>query len=244
MATRTAEELRRLATPEFNALLAADPELKRLDALKYDKTVDVKVLLEVLNLGSWRIGDLPVMPLTAAKWAFLWALDNPLVSGGDMSETDFDVALYILSCPDLRGIPCGLAGIPGEAAGYARATGLSADRLATELRSVVRAAFRPLEMLPPPDSSDDEPPRYDGVWLATIAGVAAREAATSVLVCMHRMSLAAVCAYFVSNRRRESQEGAKYRYRPSAAVMTAIDDRIDALEEEFLKQKVGLVGQV
>lgn len=239
MAARTAEELRRLAAPEFNALLAADPELKRLASLKYDKALDVRVLLEVLNLGSWRIGDLPVMPLTAAKWAFLWAIDNPLVTGGDMTETDLDVALYVLSCPDLREIPCGLAGIPAEAADCARATGLSAEDLKRELKNVVRGAFRPLEMLPPPDSMDEQPPRYDGVWLATIAGVAAREAATSVLVCMHKMSLATVCAYFVSNRRRESPEGAKYRYRPEAAVMAAIDARIDALEEEFLNGKPG-----
>ncbi|MBP5532154.1 MAG: hypothetical protein J6Y54_09040 [Lentisphaeria bacterium] len=237
MATRTADELRRLASPEFDALLAGDPELQRLKSLKFDKPLDIRVLFDVLGLGDWRIGKLPVLPLTAAKWAFLWALDNPLVSDGEMTEVDLDIALYVLSCPDLRKIRCGLSGIPSEADGYVRATGMNLKGVADELKSVCRAAFRPLEMLSESgESTDDEPARYDGVWLASIAGVAAREANTSVFFCMHRMSLAAVCAYFVSWRRRESSSGEKFQYRPDPAVTAAIYARLDVLEEEFLKR--------
>ena len=232
---RTLEELRLLAGAEFNQLLASDPELKRLASPELDKALDVRVLLEVLGLGDWRIGNLPVRPLTAAKWAFLWALDNPIVTGDKLTETDLDVALYILAIPDLRDIPCGLSGIPAEAAGRARATGLDMKEVTAELWSVVRGAFRPLDILQEnAESSDDEPPRYDGVWLASIAGVAAREANTGVAVCMYRMSLSAVCAYYASWRRRESADGGKFRYRPGAAVTAAITARIEELEEEFL----------
>ena len=52
-----------------------------------------------------------------------------------------------------------------------------------------------------------------------------------------KIELDAVCAYFVSNRRRESPNGAKFRYRPSDAVMAAIDARIEALADEFLRKR-------
>ena len=45
------EELRLLAGREFNAVLAADEELKRLDGLKYDKAAETRVLLEVLGVS-------------------------------------------------------------------------------------------------------------------------------------------------------------------------------------------------
>lgn len=58
---------------------------------------------------------------------------------------------------------------------------------------------------------DDAPPIYDAVWCAGLAGVAAREANVSVRECLYDMSMFAVCAYFVSWRRRESADGVKIR---------------------------------
>jgi len=235
---RTPDELRRLTTPEFNQLLAADPELKRLAALRFDAALDVSVLLEILELGDWRIGNLPIRPLTVAKLAFLWALGNPLVVGGDLTEAAADVALYILSVPGLGEIPCGLAGIPGEAAGYAKATGLDLAAVDRELRRVKRAAFRPLEMLPvTAEDHDGEPPRYDGVWSAAIAGVAARESGHDLQYCLHRMPLSAVCACFVNNRRREGTDGDQIRYRPNPEVLNLIDARVEILADQFLTEQ-------
>ena len=37
------------------------------------------------------------LPLTVAKWAFLWLIENPLAVGGKLTEPAIDVALYVLS---------------------------------------------------------------------------------------------------------------------------------------------------
>ena len=80
MAKFTEEEYRRLASAEFNLLLQNDQVLKDLENSKYDKRAHSCALLEALCLGEFRIGKLPVLPLTAAKWAFLWILGNGFVS--------------------------------------------------------------------------------------------------------------------------------------------------------------------
>ena len=81
---RTEEELRRLATPEFSRLLAADPELRRLNSLTLDRGAEGALLFEVAGFGVSRIGRLPVRALTAAKWSLLWLLESPFVVGGSV----------------------------------------------------------------------------------------------------------------------------------------------------------------
>lgn len=233
---RTKEELRLLASAEFSDALANDPELKRLNAAKYDNPLDRRVLLEFLGLGDWRIGALPIRPLTLAKWAFLWLLRSPLALNGKLTEADMDIALYILS-HDLGELPGGISDIPVDAAGYARATGLPLAEVAAELQSVVRGALRPLDMLPGAEDGDDSPPIYDAVWCAGLAGAAAREANVGVRECLYDMSMSAVCAYFVSWRRHESADGGKIRRRPDAAVQRKIEARAEEVADEWLARR-------
>lgn len=106
---RTPEDFRLLAGREFSELLGSDPELKRLDALKYDKAAETRVLLEVLGASRCYIGELPVKPLTAARWAFLWMLECPFVTGGTLDAAQLDATLYVMSLEDLRKMTCGLS---------------------------------------------------------------------------------------------------------------------------------------
>ena len=59
---RTPEDFRLLAGREFSELLGSDPELKRLDALKYDKGAETRVLLEVLGRPAVISGNCPSSP--------------------------------------------------------------------------------------------------------------------------------------------------------------------------------------
>ena len=229
---RSVEELRLLAGPEFNALLAADPELKRLEGLKFDHALESRVLLEILGIGDWRVGKLPIRPLTAAKWAFLWMLGSPLVLGGAVTVSDLDVMLYVLSIPHLGQIPCGIADIPAAAADYAGATGLEAKDVVAEWQAIADAAFQPLTLLSDPEHSDD-PPVYDGVWIAGIAAVAAREGGVTLDQAMHDLSLSTVSALFVNYRRREDKDTHLTR-RPKPEILELIDRRVDELAEKFL----------
>ena len=234
----TADEYRILAGKEFNLILAEDPEIKRLEGLKYDKTLESRVLMEIMGLvGGYHIGKLPCLPLTAAKWAFLWMVDSPFVIGGAAGPAEVDLILYILSEPDLRKIPCGVHEIPAVASGYAFATGLRTEDIFSEIRGIIHTAFQPLEMLPRSDGAG-ESERFDGVWATHVAGLAARESGMPFDYCLHQMSLSAVCAFFVNWRKRESSDSEQIRRRPSAEIEEKISERINALSKEFLKKKV------
>lgn len=233
----TPEEYRILAGKDFNDLLAKDPEIKRLESLKYDKALDSRVLLEVMGMvGSYHIGKLPCLPLTAAKWAALWMVDSPFVTGGAAGPAELDLLLYILSEPDLRKIPFGVHELPAVASGYAAATGLRTEDIFAEIRGIIHTAFQPLEMLPK-SSGNGEPEQFDAVWVTQVAGLAARESGMPFDYCLHQMSLSAVCAFFVNWRKREGSDSEQIRRRPSEEIEEQISARIDVLSKEFLKKK-------
>ena len=165
----TPDELALLAGAEFNRILAEDPLLTELESRKYDKSMDSHVLLEIMGVGIFRIGDLPVRPLTAAKWAFLWMLRSPFVCNGKATVQDLDVLLYILSCPDLRTQNTALTDIPAAASGYSAAPAQTIADTVQDAQTFIRAAFYPLSLLPPAGQVSDGDPAYDGVWATRIA---------------------------------------------------------------------------
>ena len=229
----TPDELRRLATPEFSRFAAADPVLRELRQQSLEKPLHVSALFEVLGIGDWRIGKIPVRPLTLAKWAFLWALDSPFVTGKEIGPADLDVMLYVLSVPDLREIPCAPHEIPGEASGLRLASNLTDKECAGEVREMCRRAFLPLEMMPREDP--DEAAVYDEVWCAAAGALAARCSGMPLDWCLHNMSLSCVCALYVDHERRERRDGARIRRRPHHFFAAAESRRMEELEKEFVK---------
>ena len=218
---RTPEELRRLATPEFSQVLATDPELIRLEAEKYDKNGETRLLLEVMGLGDFRIGKLPIRPLTAAKWAFLWMLENRYATGGEIRLRREGGALWE---------------IPAHAAGYGYATGLEFRELCRELVSWRDSAFRPLELMPPAEQAE-ESPRFDAQWLTRICAIAAHECNETLERVMFDLTLSTVCCLFVNYAQRQSAEPHRFRRRPNEKLAAKISARIDQLSEEFLSDK-------
>lgn len=231
------DDYRILAGEGFNALLARDAELKRLEGLKYDKTLEARFLMEVLGIGDFRIGKLPVRPLSAAKWAFLWLLESPFVIGGDIHAADVDIILYVLSVWDIREIAVAPHEIPAAASDYRFAPGIPMEEVRSEVRQIVNAAFLPLEMLPPSADSSSEPARFDGIWATHVAGLAARESGMSFNYCLHRMSLSSVCGFFVNWRRRDGADANQIRRRPNEEIQALISARVDALATDFLGKK-------
>ena len=230
----SAEEYRLLAGRRFNEILAADEEMKSLQAQQYDRSAETRVLLEVLSLGDFRIGRLPVRPLTAARWAFLWMLESPFAAGGKIQEPDLDVALFVLSTPDLREIPCAIPEIPAAASSYALSASLPPEEIIREIECMIQTAFSPLALLPPAPPSD-VPGEFDALWVTRIAGIAALESGMGIDHCMHRMSLSAVCCFYVNRIRRESENPALIRRRPSAELEEKITKRFNTLAENFLR---------
>lgn len=241
----TPDELRRLATPEFNRILAADPVLAALQRESRQGSVEKANLLDALDLsGNLTIGNLPVRPLTAAKLALLWVVENALIPGAenDATITDYDVFLYVLSRMDLReDISCAsLAGLPAEASGLSLATGLPPEDLTAQCRTMIRKALRPLSMMPLDDADgndEPEPPTYDLDWITRVCGIAARESNQPFELCLHRMPLALVCAFYVDHTRRNAANGNEVKKRPDTVFANAIDARIDELAKDFLNDR-------
>lgn len=230
------EELSCLSSKEFSAILADDPVLKDLRASLVSRADFIPGTFDALLLtGGDRIGELPVLPLTAAKWAFLWTIESPFVIGkGQVSETDIDLFLFVLSCPDLRRLQIPLSQLPAEAASFAAAAALPPDQLLPEIRQVIDSAFFPLTMLP---KSGGEPEEvfYDGTWLAWIASIAVKESGLPYDRVIHELPLSLICNLYVAWRRREGIDGDKIRRPQNGKTLDQIQARINELGKEYLK---------
>lgn len=221
------------ADPEFQRIVATDPELERLETLKYDEPAEFLLLMGIFNFRL-AIGKLPaVCPLTPARWSLLWAIRNTYVTGGLATESDMDVFLYILT-HDTRDLGCTPDKLAETATGYSRATGLSSKEVHAELREMIDSAFLPLRMLPK-SGGQQEKPRYDAEWLTRITGCAARETNETATHCMFTMSLGAACCHYVNFLRRESSDGFIARCPPKEAVALQIR-RLRELQVEYLKK--------
>ena len=230
------EELNRLSSKEFSAVLAADPVIRDLRSRLVDRRDFIPGTFDALLInGGSRIGGLPVRPLTAAKWAFLWVIESPFVSGkGQVTEPELDLFLFVLSCADLRKLQIPLTRIPAEAEHYAAATGLPPEQIIREIQSVIGNAFAPLSMLPKSDSGSSEEVFYDGAWLAWIASIAVKESGMPYDRVIH-LPLSLLCQFYVAWRRRESVDGDKISRPQNGEIMDQIQARVDELGKEFLK---------
>ena len=232
-----ADRLRRLTgEAEFRRVLADDPEIERLRHLSYDRALESRVLLEVLGLGDFRVGKLPVRPLTIARLALLWMVGSPFVTGGNCTESDLDVALYILAQFDLRRIPVATAEIPAAAAGFRAATGLDPVTAAAEIDAMFRSACSPFSLLPPQNDRHGEV-QHDAEWASSLAGIAARESGMTFEHCLHEMSFSAVAWLYINYLRRESAEGERIRRRPPDEIAGQIHRRVMLLAEQYLNRE-------
>ena len=234
------EDLTRLASKEFSAVLAADPVIRDLRASLTDRKDFIPGTFDALLLsGGDRIGKLPVLPLTAAKWAFLWVIESPFVTGKNTAtETDLNIFLFVLGCPDLRKLQIPLTRIPAEADHYAAATGLPPEQVIREIQSVIGNAFSPLAMLPKSVSETSEEVFYDGAWLAWIASVAVKESGMPYDRIIHELPLSLVCNFYVAWRRREGVDGDRIHRPQNGEIIDQIQTRVDELGKEFLSKKV------
>ena len=230
------EGLTMLSTPEFSALLTADPVLADLRSRLVSRRDFIPGTFDALLFsGGDHIGNLPVLSLTAAKWAFLWVIESPFVTGKNaVSETDLNIFLFILNCQDLRKLQIPLSRLPAEAGRYAQTIGMEPGKIMNEIRQVINSAFAPLSMLPKSETTTEEV-FYDGVWLAWIASIAVRESGLPYDRVIHELPLSLVCNFYVAWRKREGIDGDKIRRLQNGEILDQISARIDELGKEFLK---------
>ena len=105
---------------------------------------------------------------------------------------------------------------------------------------MIRKALRPLSMMPldDADGNDEQPPTYDLDWITRVCGIAARESNQPFELCLHRMPLALVCAFYVDHTRRNAANGNEVKKRPDTVLANAIDARIDELAKDFLNDRI------
>ncbi len=230
------EELNRLASKEFSEILAADPVIKDLRASLTNRKDAVPTAFDALLMsGGDRIGNLPVLPLTAAKWTFLWICGNPFVSSGNkVSEEDVNIFLFVLACPDLRKLDFPVTRLAAKARDYSAATGLDIQQVIREIQTVVNTAFSALSMLPRAENGDSGEALFDSAWLAWIASIAVRESGMPYDRVIHELPLSLVCNFYVSWRRRESIDGDKIHRPQNGEILDRINARIEELGKAFL----------
>jgi hypothetical protein len=219
---------------DFQAIIASDPELDRLEAEQYDEQKEFFALNWMLGLAPVAVGRLPILkPLTPAKLAFLWGIKNAYALGGTCTPKDADIFLFVLAS-DLRDLGCTVPELPAKAAGFAARAGLSFQAAHEEISFLIAVSFLPLQMLP--RSKDNTPPRYDVEWLADLVSVVSKESGENASFIMHEMSLTAACAFVVSARKAVDTKH-EVRRRVPTEIATEIMDRSYALGRAFLDKK-------
>ena len=226
-------ELRLLASKEFNQILSADEKLKELENQKYNKNYEMFILLDALNLGSFKIGDLPIRPLTLGKWCFLDMLESPYCQNGlqKISVIDIDIFLYILSLKSLQDIKVSIPEIAAEAADYHLAANLPIEELHAEIQKLKEIAFYPLGVLPPTDNDKDC--SFNAEWLMSQALAICKICNEKLDDVIHKFPLSKFALLYVNAYREYHPEQRLYR-RIDDKLQTLISQRIDELAVEFL----------
>lgn len=219
---------------DFQDLLNTDPYLNELNRSKYDHAADFFALMELLR-GPFRIGNMPIQPLTPAVWAFLWGIGNRYTTGSlEVTESDTDVFLYLLA-NGVRNLGCDIDELPAIASGFCPSMGLDYQTAVSELNQTIHAAFRPLEMLPKTKGSSSDQVCYDADWVVRLCSVAARESNEKAADIMFNMPLSTCFHYYVNAMRQNDTEGL-IRKRTSGEIAREIVQYVDRLGEKFIAE--------
>lgn len=230
----TAEQKLFLArSPEFQALVASDPDLAELDASRIDYDLEGLLLWDALG-GYTEICGMKVSPITPAIWSNLWLLRHPLATGGQPRFSDVCVAVYMLTHSFAEAAAADLA---ARAAKYAETIYLTpeiAPDVWGELVGMVERAEFPLKMLPQSQVSAGENV-YDADWLLSICSVVASEAGITLRDAALNFPLSAAYGLMVI-RARKANPNATYRKHTPEWIEKAVMRRIHDLSESFLAE--------
>ena len=221
--------------PAFQAIIASDPELDRLEAEAYDEQREFFALNWFLGLAPVKVGKLPLHQLTPGRWAFLWAIGNGYARKETVTVADADVFLYIMA-KDLRDLGCDVPEIPKKAAGMAAAAGLSFEQAHDEIVYLIKVAFLPLQMLPRDKRDDLRSSKFDVEWLADLISVVTKESGEPARYIMHEMPLTAACAYVITARKAVDTKR-EVRRRTEGEIAEEIMDRSYELGSQYLAGK-------
>ena len=221
--------------PAFQAIIASDPELDRLEAEAYDEQREFFALNWFLGLAPVKVGKLPLHQLTPGRWAFLWAIGNGYARKETVTVADADVFLYIMA-KDLRDLGCDVPEIPKKTAGMAAAAGLSFEQAHDEIVYLIKVAFLPLQMLPRDKRDDLRSSKFDVEWLADLISVVTKESGEPARYIMHEMPLTAACAYVITARKAVDTKR-EVRRRTEGEIAEEIMDRSYELGSQYLAEK-------
>jgi hypothetical protein len=225
------EVMRAMLEPEFQKVLDEDPVLEQLEKSKYDPKITFFELMSALS-KTYRIDGVAVSCITPAIWSYLWATGNAFANGKEPSEIDVDIFLYLLH----EGIEKADRDLVEQAAGFCRDHNISWESAATDLRTMVYLAFRPLEMLPVCGAGGGEEPRFDLDWLTgLVAAVCPLTGKTSDEV-IYDMSLCE-CMYYRIQKAREGDIKGEIRRRNSSEINGEIYMRTMELGRQYWESK-------
>lgn len=221
------------SSPEFDAVLQDDPELKDLDACRIDYEREKDLLLDAFS-GTWSIAGVPVRPITPAIWSVLWVMKSPFVKkNATVHVGDIAVFLYLLA-HGVNGLDFDT--LEEQAKEEGREWGLpeDADEILNELLDLVEIALAPLSMLPQTTTSSDDVV-YDSDWLLSVCSVAARESGVTIQNVMADMPLSVVHGLLVVRARKAQPDKHYMKHSPDWVSKRELE-RVNALSEEFVKK--------
>lgn len=221
---------------EFQKRFSEDPVLDSLDAEKFDPA---KVYPDLLSFCGFRrpFAKTALKPITPLMWAFLWAVDNPIVktSKKEVKQTDVDLFFYLLE-NGVTDTP--LTDLITRSIGYCASIGLSEEVQVNAVNILISEAFGPLKMFPSQPKTQlvgEEGPVFDVDWLSSMICKVHQATGHSPEYIMKSMSMTAVCYFYVQWCKDQGAKGIDRR--TSREIIEAQDRRASELVVDRLIEK-------
>lgn len=166
------EVLKILMDDDFLIEIENDPVIKKLECSKFSRQEEFFALTTLLNKDTF-INGLKVQPITPLIWCFLWLIESPfVVYNKEIQQSDIDLFLYVLT----RGVESdSIAVMVDESKDYCIKNNMDYDDVKNDLEMMIRTAFKPLEVIPMSNDTENIEVVYNVAWAFDLASVVIKE---------------------------------------------------------------------
>lgn len=224
--------IRELVTDEeFQKRFRTDQKLDEIDEMKQNLASEYKSLMLIFN-NEIIIDNKSYKSLTAGIWAFLWAIDSPIINyNKEIRPLDCDIFFYILE----HGVrKFNASEIVSNAINYtSNVLNLTFDEALNIILTIIKVSFRALNLFPKVKAQGRS--SFDAEWLTSLVTKVHVVTGYTPEYIINDLALSTACYYFAQYIRMNGNE--QIYKRTDEEILKLEDHRASELVVERLIEK-------